>query len=252
MPVSSETSGDRSERALQVDYHRRADLDHAAWQRDGPYFSETEAALLAAVRCDAEEKLLEVGCGEGGNLWHLRDRAGARFGIDFSAAKARAAARQGGGALVACADATRLPFADETFDVTLVRDLLHHVPTRLDVLTQAYRVTKHGGRLHLFEPNARAPLALLQAAAVRAERGVLRSTERRLRDELEATGWKHLELHHAQPFPIERVVLNPRFGLPSFGRFAPVRDALTAFSKLAERIVPELAWLYLCFTAVKP
>ncbi|MEO6951241.1 MAG: class I SAM-dependent methyltransferase [Polyangia bacterium] len=233
-------------------YHRQADLDHAAWQREGAYFSETEAQLLANVRLEAGEKLLEIGCGEGGNLWHLRGRAGARFGIDFSLARARAASKESAGAIVACADATRLPFADESFDVTLVRDLLHHVPTRLDVLTQAYRVTRHGGRLHLFEPNARAPLALLQAATVRAERGVLRSTERRLRDELEATGWKHIELHHAQPFPIERVVLNPRFGLPSFGRYAPVREALLAFTRLAERVVPELAWLYLCFTAVKP
>lgn len=249
--MAIETSGVRSERALQVDYHRGADLDHAAWQREGAYFSETEAALLAGVRCDAGERLLEIGCGEGGNLWHLRHLAGARFGIDFSAARVRAASLQSDGALVACADATRLPFADDAFDVTLVRDLLHHVPTRLDVLTQAHRVTRHGGRLHVFEPNARAPLALLQAATVRAERGVLRSTERRLRDELEATGWKHIDLTYAQPFPIERVVLNPRFGLPSIARYALVRDALSAFSRLAGRVVPELAWLYLCFTAEK-
>jgi len=239
-----------SERSVQVEYHRAADPAHVAWQTAGPYFAETEARLLSHIDCAPGERLLEIGCGEGANLHHLRRVGGRRYGVDFSQAKAMAA--RASGAHLACADATRLPFCDESFDVVLIRDLLHHVPTRLDVLTQAKRVLRSGGRLHLIEPNARAPLVLLQAATVRAERGLLRSTERRLRDELEATGFRKIESRLEQPFPIERVVLNPRFGLPSIGAFRPVQRALDAWSRLAERVVPRPAWLYLCFTALRP
>jgi cyclopropane fatty-acyl-phospholipid synthase-like methyltransferase len=79
------------ERALQLEYHREADAEHLAWQTEGPYFAETEARLVEGVRVGDGERLLEIGCGEGANLHHLRDVAAARFGIDFSFARSRAA-----------------------------------------------------------------------------------------------------------------------------------------------------------------
>ena len=238
------------ERAIQVDHHRSEDRAHLSWQTEGPYFAETEARLLDGVLCASGERLLEIGCGEGANLHHLRSLRGTRHGIDFSAAKVRVAAETG--ALVACADATRLPYADGSFDVVLIRDLLHHVPDRLAVLHEAARVSKPGARLHLIEPNARSPLVLLQALTVRAERGLLRSTERRLRDELDAAGFRDVRFESAQPFPVARVVLHPHLGRPSLGRLPVVRRALDGFDRIAGAIVPRVAWLYLCFSAVRP
>ena len=240
-PMSSD-----AERARQMAHHREADPDHLAWQTAGPYFAETEAALAAHVG----ERLLEIGCGEGANLHHLRRVDGARFGVDFSLEKAQAARTSG--ALVACADATRLPVGDAAFDVVLVRDLLHHVPARLEVLREAARVLRPGGRLHLIEPNARAPLVVLQALTVRAERGLLRSTERRLREELAAAGFDDLRFAAAQPFPIWRLALHPRFGRPRLGAAPRVRAALDLLDATAARVVPKSAWLYLCFTARRP
>ncbi len=239
----------RTERQVQLDYHRAADLAHVRWQTEGPYFSETEADLLRDVHVAKGERLLEIGCGEGANLHHLRNEPGARFGIDLSRQKAKAA--RATGAQVACADATRLPFAEGSFDVVLIRDLLHHVPTRLDVLSEAHRVLRSSGRLHVIEPNGRAPLVLLQALVIRAERGLMKSTSRRLRDELEATGFRHIEFQAAQPFPIERLILHPKVGFPQLGRLSLVRDLLDTWRRGAERLVPQLAWLYLCFSATK-
>lgn len=239
-----------SERALQLDYHRDADPSHVAWQTTGPYFAATEARLLGDIRCDAGERLLEIGCGEGANLHHLGRVEGLRVGVDFSLNKTIAASATG--AQVACADATRLPFADGAFDVVLIRDLLHHVPARLAVLNEAYRVLRRGGRLHLIEPNARSPLVFLQAVTVRAERGLLQSTERRLKDELAAADFRDINLVAAQPFPIARVVLNPRFGAPALGGVSLVANALAVIDDLSARILPQAAWLYLCFSAVRP
>jgi SAM-dependent methyltransferase len=238
------------ERALQLDYHRETDPEHLEWQVRGPYFAATEARLLDGVRLDAGERLLEIGCGEGANLAHLADRAGERFGVDFSFKKSEAARTSG--ASVACADATALPFAGARFDVVLIRDLLHHVPARIAVLEEAHRVLRPGGRLHLIEPNARAPLVVLQALTVRAERGLLRSTERRLRDELEAAGFWQITFTTAQPMPIARVLLHPHFGRPSLGASPLVRGALDAFDAAAGLVWPKSAWLYLCFTATRP
>jgi SAM-dependent methyltransferase len=242
-------SSDR-ERQLQAEYHRDADVDHLAWQTEGPYFAETEARLLEGVRAEAGERLLEIGCGEGANLHHLGHLPGTRFGIDFSLEKSRAA--RATGARLACADATCLPFADGAFDVVLIRDLLHHVPARLDVLREAHRVLRPGGRFHLIEPNARAPLVVLQALTIRAERGLLRSTERRLRDELEASGFAGVGFAAAQPFPLARVLLHPRLGRPELGARPLVRAALDSLDTALTRVVPRAAWLYLCFSAVRP
>src|SRR3954463_8681096 len=139
--------------ALQRDYTRQADADHFHWQTRDSYFAETEKRLLDGVGLGPEDRLLEIGCGEGGNLHHLRDRGKLRLGIDFSPAKAAFAA-QHAGAHAVCADATRLPLGDGSFDVILIRDLLHHVKDRVGVLGEARRVLKSGGRLTLIEPNA--------------------------------------------------------------------------------------------------
>lgn len=240
----------RAERALQVDYHRVADRAHVDWQIRGPYFADTEARLLDDVRCDAGERLLEIGCGEGANLHHLRGLAGARHGVDFSFAKASVATLSG--ARIACADATRLPFSSGVFDVVLIRDLLHHVPERQTVLHEAFRVLRPGGRLHVIEPNAKAPLVVLQALSVRAERGLLASTERLLRDELSSAGYVDLTFHAAQPFPLARLVLHPHFGSPALGARAVVRAALGLLDGVARRVVPRSSWLYLCFSARRP
>jgi len=234
-------------------HHERADAAHFAWQTGAPYFAATERALLDGVRAAAGERLLEIGCGEGGNLWHLRALDGARFGVDYSPAKA-AFARRATGAQVTAADAARLPFADETFNAVLIRDLLHHLTSdgRARALAEAHRVLKPGGRLTLVEPNRRSPLVLLQAALVPAERGLFRSTRERIERELRAAGFDALAGDVRQPLPLARVLLHPKLGAARLAALAPVERALTAFDRLAERLVPRGAWLYLLYQARRP
>src|SRR6185369_907214 len=98
---------------------------------------------------------------------------------------------------------------------------------------------------------ARAPLVVMQAVAVRAERGLLLSTEQRLREELDDTGFGNVRYTAAQPFPIARVVLHPRFGQPALGDRPLVRAALSALDALSARVVPRSSWLYLCFSAIR-
>jgi SAM-dependent methyltransferase len=228
---------------LQRAYTREANPDHYAWQTRSPYFAEMERQLLEGISLQPDERLLEIGCGEGGNLYHLRGQGRLRVGLDFSAAKARFAAHHSSAAAL-CADATRLPFCDDAFDVILIRDLLHHVDDRIQVLREARRV---GRRLVLIEPNVLSPLIWLQAALVPAERGALSSTDTRARRDLAAAGWR-VESHRVcQPLPLARVLLHPRLPLP----LASSR-LLERLDSAAARIMPERAWMYLVYRAVKP
>jgi ubiquinone/menaquinone biosynthesis C-methylase UbiE len=236
--------------AVQRAYHRRADEAHFRWQTTGPYFAATEAALLREISLVPGERLLEIGAGEGGNLYHLRARGAFCVGIDFSPQKAAFAKKATGAELVA-ADAGALPLADGSFDIVLIRDLLHHLPDRPAALAEAHRVLRPGGRLHLIEPNVFSPLALLQALTISAERGILRSTAELLQRELVAAGFVVVGARAEQAFPAARVVLNPRLGRPALGEEPAVARALDALERIAQRLIPQRLWLYLSFQAVR-
>ncbi len=234
----------------QREHWQDADPAHFAWQTES-YSGTLESRLLDGVDARPGQRLLEIGCGEGGNLFNLRRLPATRFGVDFSSAKARFA-RDASQALTAVADAARLPFGDEAFDIVLVRDVLHHVPDPGSVVAEAGRVLAPGGRLVLIEPNGRSPLVVLQAALVPAERAVLRSTAAALRQRLLDARLDVVAEDRQWPLPIERVVLNPRFGLPALGRHALAQLAFGVVEEAARRLLPRAAWGYLRFVAVKP
>lgn len=226
----------------QRHYWRAIDAAHFEWQTEGAYIAETEAQLLSAVAVEPGERLLEIGCGEGANLRHLEARGARLFGVDFTLEKAGFASTTG--ALTACADAGALPFRDGAFDAILIRDLLHHVPDRLQVLREAHRVVRSGGTITVIEPNGRNPLIAAQAIAIRAERGMLISTGKKLVEELGDAGFTNLQLERAQPIPISRVLLHYKMGAPQLARFAPIVRLLGFVEGVAEHL-PGALWAYL-------
>ncbi len=94
-------------------------------------------------------RLLEVGCGRGGGIRHLRqhhDLAGAT-GCDLSPAaialcKTRPAARQIDWIV---ADAEALPFDDASFDIVINVESSHCYPRFGQFVAEVHRVLSHGG-----------------------------------------------------------------------------------------------------------
>ncbi|HWE31212.1 MAG TPA: class I SAM-dependent methyltransferase [Polyangia bacterium] len=236
---------------VQRSYWRSADETRYSWQTRNPVMAPREAELTRRVLARAGERLLEIGCGEGANLHHLREAGALRFGVDYSGAKT-AFARRATDAHTVTADATRLPFADGAFDALLIRDVLHHIGDIDRVLAEARRVLRRGGRLTLLEPNRASPFILMQAALIPAERGVLRSTAAALASTLGRAGFRVTAQSYDQPFPIERVLLHPSFGLPSLGEQPLVARALGVADAVARRLLPRRAWMYLVFEATVP
>ena len=103
---------------------------------------------------DASSHVLDVGCGNGTNVvWVFRNTGAKATGIDLSGVRiANAVAslehEPDLAAKVAFekASATDLPFEDGTFTHVWSQATIYHVPDKVKVLEEAYRVLKPGGQ----------------------------------------------------------------------------------------------------------
>ena len=122
-------------------------------RRLGPRFRR--ALSLADVR--PGQRVLDIGCGRGELVFHSALRGARAVGIDYSGT-AVAIARQALAshppdvqerAAFALVDARRLTFADASFDIAFMTDVVEHLhPQELvSVLRETRRVLKPGGRL---------------------------------------------------------------------------------------------------------
>jgi len=106
------------------------------------------AGVVDFKRWDKRD-VLDVGCGAGLDLVRLA-RAGARAaGIDLSAGSLAFASRylaiENVSALLAQADAARLPFRDESFDLVLCLGVLPFAPDPAGIVADARRVLRQDG-----------------------------------------------------------------------------------------------------------
>jgi SAM-dependent methyltransferase len=85
------------------------------------------------------DRVLEVGCGNGGYLALVE-----AIGMDISEGMLKAARERTNMPLL-CGDAQRLPFRDESFDVVLAPHMLYHVEDRRAAVGELRRVLKAGG-----------------------------------------------------------------------------------------------------------
>jgi len=103
----------------------------------------------------SDSSLLEIGCGSGGYALHLAEKIGCQIvGVDINesgirSAKELAQTRALGSRarFEQCDVSKNLPFDNGTFDAAFSNDVLCHVPGRLDLLVEMFRVLKPSGRM---------------------------------------------------------------------------------------------------------
>lgn len=116
---------------------------------------------LAGFGFRPDERIAEIGCGDGLNLEVLSE-AGLRrlVGSDLSPDLLRRVQ----GAPVFAADVYDLPLGDAALDAVLVDSVLHHLDPLAPALDELRRVIRAGGRLCLLEPRPALLRRLLDAA----------------------------------------------------------------------------------------
>jgi ubiquinone/menaquinone biosynthesis C-methylase UbiE len=112
---------------------------------------------------------LEVGCGDGFGMWHMRRIVSSVSGCDISDAMLQA--NPMGASVLRRADAHNLPYADGSFDLVYCWELLHHVGDPLQVVREMARVASR--RVLLCEPNCLNPAMALFGLLYGHERGLL-------------------------------------------------------------------------------
>ncbi len=101
-------------------------------------------------------RILDVGSGTGSNGAVLR-RYGDAIGVDFEPlALSLSESMDSGHVYRVCADATRLPFADGSFDLVTCLDLLEHLEDDQTGARELARVVRPGGAVVSFVPAFRA------------------------------------------------------------------------------------------------
>ena len=131
-----------------------------------------------------------------------------------------------------CADGTRLPFQDETFDVVLCRDVLHHTVDKSEVVGELIRVCRAFGRVVIIEPNGGSPIVGLLGLLVEAERELLRNSLGGVLALLDRGQVAEPDVSWAQPFPAGRVLFHYRWGLPRLSAW--LAGAVLAAEQAAE------------------
>ena len=94
------------------------------------------------------KRVLEIGSGRGGNCHYLSRYTSARsiYGIDICEGNAGICQRRGTRrSTFLCADAARIPFADQTFDVVLNLESSHLYPRFDRFLAEVHRVLRPRG-----------------------------------------------------------------------------------------------------------
>jgi len=116
---------------------------------------ERAESLLDLIEIKPGQDLLEIGCGGGPVSMHVSRKYNVKVvGTDVDEEQIKKAQNIAEGlknTAFLVADATRLPFGDESFDIILSINVLHHISNWMDALREITRVLRDGGYLVLSE-----------------------------------------------------------------------------------------------------
>jgi ubiquinone/menaquinone biosynthesis C-methylase UbiE len=169
-----------------------------------------------------DERLLDVGCGDGGVARLLRERVGEVMAVDVEAS---ASWEDSPGLEFRVADGEALPYDEGSFDLVHSKDSLHHMARPERALAEYRRVLRPGGAALIVEANRYNPSLYVQMTLVRRHQHFTR---------------RHFRALVQQVFP------DPRFGafeahyVPGSSRLLAVQHAV---EQALERLSPVHALL---------
>jgi ubiquinone/menaquinone biosynthesis C-methylase UbiE len=138
----------------QEAYRRRYAGICPGWQPSSHVYQDAVAAHLTPAT-----HVLDLGCGRGGVMERLHQRAGFSVGLDPDLRSLRE--HRAPALALACGLAEALPYTDGSLDVVCCSWVLEHLSDPAQTLAEVARVLVSGGRFIFLTPNARHPLLAL-------------------------------------------------------------------------------------------
>jgi trans-aconitate methyltransferase len=118
--------------------------DPQAYSRNGAFVHELAGGVLEWLAAKPNERILDLGCGDGQLTQRVAALCGSVQGVDASKQMVEAARLQGIAADQA--EAEKLPYADASFDAVFSNAVLHWVRDQDAMMAEVHRVLKPGGR----------------------------------------------------------------------------------------------------------
>lgn len=97
------------------------------------------------------KRILDLGCGVGAFVRRFREFSDDVVGMDIDEESVVEGAKELPDLGLSVGE--HLPFADDTFDVIMLHEVLEHVTNDVETLKEACRVVKRGGSVIVFTPN---------------------------------------------------------------------------------------------------
>ena len=120
---------------------------------DGRFVAEMYDVIVEEIEKHPNAKILDVGCGNGNLFSLLSEKKYELYGIDFSENMIDEAKRNcKREATFTVADAEKLPFDDNAFDIVVCNASFHHYIHPDAVLKEMRRVLRPGGKLIIGDP----------------------------------------------------------------------------------------------------
>lgn len=200
-------------------------------------------------------RILDAGAGEGAVLHYLRPHfpMDTLIPIDFSLEKVSFLKHCMQEIHPVCGDVLHLPFADQSFDLVVMRDLLHHVNwNREAVVAEGWRVLRNGGVVVILESDGKKLLNRIFRLLYPAERGSADSSPDTMRRLGTRFGGGILEFVESS-FLVR--TLGFVLGWPSGWLGLPIRGCykLAALWEAGcTRLLPRKRWMYMMLVLQKP
>jgi SAM-dependent methyltransferase len=171
------------------------------------------------VKFHGDERLLDVGCGDGGVAQLLRQRVAEVVAVDVQPSPDW---RDEVGLTFSVADAERLPFPDASFDALHSKDALHHMEDPRAALAEYARVLRPDGTLLVIEGNRYNPVFYVHMTRLLGHEHFSRSRFRELVAELfPSARFGAFEAHYVpwgdRLLPLQRAVEDGLERIPGLG-----------------------------------
>ena len=135
---------------MAVDPQRAIRLGHPSYVwRSG---QERRLSLIRKFAPLEGRRVLDIGCGLGAYVANFRRFTDEAYGMDVDAPRVQEGRRRGIDKLILAA-AEHLPFAEGSFDVIVLNEVIEHVTDDRATLREACRVLRPGGRVVIYAPN---------------------------------------------------------------------------------------------------